>query len=272
VSDDTEQLLRLIASIYDAALDSARWPSVLEQSARYVGGTASALFLKDVAQHSQDEVYTWGYDADFIKSYKATYIHFDPFSIGLFLSGVDVVISLVDLMPHTEFQQSRFFKEWVQPQNWIDAICATLEKSNSAYSAVSVIRHVRDGIADQESRERMRMIVPHLRRSVTISRIMDAKERQGAALAETLDGLSAAVFLLDPTGRVMHANAQARTMIAEAAIVRSAAGKLTVVNSGADQALHEILRSAASGDSALGAKGIGLPCKRPTDTLPMYFH
>jgi hypothetical protein len=223
VSDDTEPLLRLIAAIYDAALDPAQWPSVLEQSARYVGGTASALFLKGVAQHSQDEIYTWGYDADFIKSYKTTYIHFDPFSIGLFLSDVDVVVSLTDLMPHTEFQQTRFFKEWVRPQNWIDAICATLEKSNSAYSAVSVIRHVRDGIADQESRERMRMIVPHLRRSVTISRIMDAKEGQGAALAETLDGLSADVFLLDRTGRVMHANAQARRMIAEAAI-RSGSG------------------------------------------------
>jgi DNA-binding CsgD family transcriptional regulator len=259
VSDHPEPLLRLIAATYDAALDSALWPSVLEKAVGFVGGTASALFLKDVTRHSQDDVFTWGYDDAFIKSYKETYIHLDPFSIGQFLFGVDEVISLDDLMPHAEFRQTRFFKEWVQPQNWIDAIGATLEKSNSAYSAVSVIRHVRDGIADPESRERMRMIVPHLRRSVTISRIMDAKERHGAALAETLDGLSAAVFLLDPVGRIMHANAHALTMIAEAAIVRSAAGKLMVVNLSADRALHDILLSAAKGDPAIGGKGIALP-------------
>ena len=103
------------------------------------------------------------------------------------------------------------------------------------------------------------MIVPHLRRSVTISRIMDAKEGHGAALAETLDGLSAAVFLLDPVGRIMHANAQALTMIAQAAIVRSAAGKLMVVNLAADRALHDFLLSAAKGDSAIGGKGIAVP-------------
>jgi DNA-binding CsgD family transcriptional regulator len=259
VSDHTEPLLRLIAATYDAALDPTLWPSVLEKAAGFVGGTASALFLKNVARRSQDDVFTWGYDPAFMKSYNETYIHLDPFSIGQFLFGVDDVISLDDLMPHAEFRQTRFFKEWVQPQNWIDAIGATLEKSNSAYSAVSVIRHVRDGIADQESRERMRMIVPHLRRSVTISRIMDTKERQGAALAETLDGLSAAVFLLDPAGRIMHANAQALTMIAEAAIVRSAAGKLMVVNLAADRALHDILVSAAQGDSVIGGKGIAVP-------------
>jgi hypothetical protein len=55
-----EPLLGLLAAIYDAALDSSLWPSVLEKSANFVGGTASALFLKDVAQHPQQDVFTWG--------------------------------------------------------------------------------------------------------------------------------------------------------------------------------------------------------------------
>jgi hypothetical protein len=274
VSDHTEALLALVAAIYDAALDSALWPSVLQKSAGFVGGTASALFLKDVARHSQDDVYTWGYDPDFIKTYAETYIHLDPFSMGQFLFDIDDVISLVDLMPYAEFRQTRFFKEWVEPQNWIDAIGATLEKSNSAYAAVSVIRHERDGLADDESRQRMRMIVPHLRRSVSISRIMESRARHGAALAETLDGLSAAVFLLDAAARIMHANAQALTMIAAATIVRSTAGKLVAVNSAADRALHDILLSAATGDSALAGKGMALPftmhaSDRPEPVVPL---
>jgi hypothetical protein len=107
VSDDTEPLLGLLAAIYDAALDSSLWPSVLEKSANFVGGTASALFLKDVAQHSQQDV--------FIKSYYDTYIHLDPFSIGLFLIDVEEVISVQHLISVTEFRQTRFFKEWVEP-------------------------------------------------------------------------------------------------------------------------------------------------------------
>jgi DNA-binding CsgD family transcriptional regulator len=103
------------------------------------------------------------------------------------------------------------------------------------------------------------MIVPHLRRSVRISKIMEFKEQRGAALAATLDGLSAAVFVLDSAGHIIHANAQALTMMAETASVRTAAGALKVMNSAANRALQDIVLSAARGDLALGGKGIAVP-------------
>ena len=59
---EVERVSALIGDIYDASLDPALWPLVLENSANFVGGVASALFMKDVVKKAHNTVYTWGYD------------------------------------------------------------------------------------------------------------------------------------------------------------------------------------------------------------------
>jgi len=49
---ETELLSRLIGDIYDAALDPARWPGVLEGSCRFVG--SAGLYLQDAVNDAAD--------------------------------------------------------------------------------------------------------------------------------------------------------------------------------------------------------------------------
>ena len=53
-----------------------------------------------------------------------------------------------------------------------------------------VFRSERDGVADDATRRRMRLIVPHIRRAVLIGRMFDLKAAEAATFADTLDGLS----------------------------------------------------------------------------------
>jgi hypothetical protein len=73
----------------------------------------------------------------------------------------------------------------VQPQHWIDAISATLERSATTYSAFSVIRHESDGVVDDKARRRMKLIVPPVRRAVLIGKIIDLHKLEIAAFALT---------------------------------------------------------------------------------------
>lgn len=164
--DETKVFSTLIGDIYDASLDPSLWPLVLENSANFVGGVASALFIKDAVKKAHDNVYTWGYDPHYTQVYLEKFVQFDPFTTGQFFFALEEPVSLADLMPHEEHRKSRFYKEWVQPQGWIDALGATLEKSATAYSAFSVIRHERNGIVDDETRRRMKLITPHVRRGI----------------------------------------------------------------------------------------------------------
>ena len=158
--DETKVFSTLIGDIYDASLDPALWPDVLKNSAQvaypvppaqFVGGVASALFMKDAIRKAHNNLYTWGYGPDYIRIYLEKFVQFDPFTTGQFFFDLEEPVALADIVPHAEFRKSRFFKEWVQPQGWIDAMGSTLAKSATAYSAFSIIRHERNGIVDDET-------------------------------------------------------------------------------------------------------------------------
>ena len=77
-----------------------------------------------------------------------------------------------------------------------------------------VFRHERDGVVDEETRHRMRLVIPHVRRAVLISRVIDLKSAEAASFADTLDGVRAAMFLVDDGGRIVHANSAGYALLA----------------------------------------------------------
>ena len=48
--DEIGQLSILIGGVYDTALDPSLWVKVLEDAARFIGGSAAAVFSKDATK------------------------------------------------------------------------------------------------------------------------------------------------------------------------------------------------------------------------------
>jgi DNA-binding CsgD family transcriptional regulator len=257
--DEASDLSRLVGGIYDAALDPERWPDVLNGAAAFVGGVASALFMKDTAHQHHNVAHTFGYDPEYTRRYVEHYVALDPFTVGQLASRVGDVISLADLVRPDEFVRSRFYLEWVRPQGWIDALGGTLEKTATRYAAVSVIRHERNGMVDDLARRRMTLIVPHVRRAVLVGRVIDLHKIEAAGLADALDGLATAMFLVDSSGHIIHANRAGHAMQAAGDAIAASRERLSATDAGADQTLREIVLNAESGDAAVGTRGIAVP-------------
>ena len=105
----------------------------------------------------------------------------------------------------------------------------------------------------------MRLIAPHIRRAVLIGRAIDLKTAETATFADALDGLSAAMFLTQANGRIVHANAAGHAMLAGSGFLYAARDRLMVRDVKMHQALMEVLAAAGSGDGAVGARGVALP-------------
>jgi DNA-binding CsgD family transcriptional regulator len=255
---DEEQVSRLIGDIYDAALDAALWRGTLERLCGFVGGSGGGLYVRDTAHRTGHILYQVGTDPRYVQLYFEKYIKFDPLSTAHLVLKVGEVVSSSMIVPPAEFFETPFYKEWVQPQGWIDNILVTLERSGTTHAEHVVFRHEQDGIADEAARKRMRLVAPHLRRAVLIGNMIDLKTSEAAALADTLDGISAGMFLLDARGRIVHANASGRTLLAEASVLSAARGKLATNNAKTEQALHEAFLAAGGGDAAVGTKGIAV--------------
>jgi hypothetical protein len=107
--DEAQELSDLIDSIYDAALDPARWADVCTRVADFVGGPADGLLAHDV-----------------LSQYVATYVDVEPRSIALALethssfdpvgSSVREIVSTSALVPYDEFRQRRVNQDWKGPR------------------------------------------------------------------------------------------------------------------------------------------------------------
>jgi DNA-binding CsgD family transcriptional regulator len=84
--------------------------------------------------------------------------------------------------------------------------------------------------------------------------VIDLHKIEAAALADTLDGLSAAMFLVDAGGHIMHVTARAHMMLADGTILRGTAGKLIANKAQADRALHDAFLNADAGGLTAGIK------------------
>jgi len=204
---ETEQLSELIGDIYDAALDPALWVDVLGKIRAFIGGWAIALSWKDaVAKRGGSYFEEGGQDPHYRQLYFEKYIKLDPFTTTQFVVEIEEPKSFLEVMPHAELIQTRLYKEWAQPQGIVDALMCLIDRSVTSVGFLVVFRNKRDGFVDDETRHRARLVIPHIRRATLIGKVIDLKKAEAESLADTLDGISAGMFLVDTIGRIVHAN------------------------------------------------------------------
>lgn len=265
--DETAQLSDLIGDIYDASLDAGLWPSVVEGIARFVPGAFVNIFSQDATRKSAQAFYTFGIDQEFLNLYFQKYVHLNPMFPATLFFEVGRILTEEDIIPRSEYVQTQFFQEWIKPQGLLSSSMASiLEKSATSVAGIAVGRGECHGPVDDPSLRRMGLIVPHVRRAVIIGKVVDMHKVEAAALADTLDGVTAGMFLVDADGRIVHANANGLVMIDGGATLRATGGKLTLNDPDADRGLRESLAAAAAGDVAIGAKGIAVPIGAGHDT------
>jgi DNA-binding CsgD family transcriptional regulator/PAS domain-containing protein len=256
--NENEILAGLIGGIYDAVLDPAAWDDVLPEIASFVGGQACGFLSKDTTNDFLNVEHHAGVSPDYIRAYAENFSRSDPLILAANY-GIEQIVTLAELVPFDEYRESRFYREWAQPQGWLDVANAVLDRSPASCTIFSVVRDQGSGMVDAELRRRMAMIIPHARRAALVRNSIDREQTEIAAFAATLDGLSAGLFLVDAAGRIVHANAAGRGILSGEDFLRSAGGRLMARDAQTQQALRDVFAVAEHGSSGVGKEGIALP-------------
>jgi len=249
---ERKSLNDLINLVYDSVLDHSDWESAFAGITCYVGGAGAGLFVKD---HNSEHVRVPSLFGVVPLPPRALFGQMYPILAGHFLSEPAQPVATSDLVPFDELVRTELYRTWAEPQGLVDFVSAVLDRSAAGVAIFGVFRHEQHGLADDDARRRMRLIAPHLRRAMLIVR----KTAEAATLADTLDGLSAGLCLVDAGGRIVHVNAAAQAILDADDILRSLNGKLVARDAQADRTLQEVFAAAGQGDQALGTKGIAVP-------------
>jgi DNA-binding CsgD family transcriptional regulator len=248
----------LIGDIYDAIRDQSQWSAVLGKAAQFVGAQAGALVWRHPVSRAGGFIRTFGIEPRYIDLYAEHYAKLDPAAAPMLLCKVGEVAGMSDLVPHDDLLRTRFYQEWMQPQGFVDAVQASLDKSPASSMHLCFMRNGESGPVDNTTRNHLRLIVPHMQRAVLVGKRVDHITAQAATFGDALDRIGAGLFFVDAGGHIVHANAGGQAMLAEGALVRTTGGKLTPCDAKAEQGLYEILRLAESTDGAIRRKAVPL--------------
>jgi DNA-binding CsgD family transcriptional regulator/PAS domain-containing protein len=240
------KLSDLIEDVYDAALEPARWNDVFVSINEFVGGLGSGIFSKNLISKSGAASYFCGADPHYIQLYSETYSKLGPLTS---FPPLGSIVTMPDLVPYDEFRRGRFYQEYMAPQGCTDIAGVVLENSKAS-SADLLTVYVRNRMVDDEIRQRIKLIAPHAHRALTINKAIDHRKSEAAAFADTLDGLSAGIFLVDAQCRILHANVAGQDMLCEDDFLRSIGGMLVARDAQANRGLRQIV---ATGDAGVAA-------------------
>ena len=256
---DPENLSDLVGAIYDAAVSPGRWPEVLGDCRNFVGGCSASIFCKDTTGVAGGIFYQDGnISPHYGQLYFETYARLDPTTGAHVMAALEQPIATADVLQASEFLDTRFYREWVEPQGLVDFVSAPIEKSGNWAAMFGVFRHERDGVVDPGAKTRMSLLVPHIRRAVLIGKVIEQRSFEAASLGDAFDGLAAGMFLVDADGRLVHANAPGRQMLNRNGAIDLRNGRITAHTEAANDALAAALTATTGGDSAVGVRGISI--------------
>lgn len=268
---DVAEFSSLVGGIYDAALDPGLWPDVVARMTRFIGGFSACLSIRDraagiahVTPHGDAP------DMHYGRLYMEEYYRYDPRDWSLFdvgaVKGTDAFIGREDLA------KSRFYREWLAPQEVGDNPICVLDRSPTGSAAFGVFLPRCESHVHEQAFERMRLLTPHLRRAALVTRSLEVRRAEGDSLAEALDGLAAGVILVDGQRRVVHANASGKAMLARKGPLQAGNGRLSARAAAAQRALQRSVAGAADAGCAAVRPGATLVLDAGEDSAPCLAH
>ncbi len=259
---EANELSRVIGDVYDASLDPALWPQAIESICGYVGAASASLHSQDSISRATDALFWWGRESSaphYFRTYLERYGRINPIFPGVIFFDVERPVAVPDVISCEEFVQTRFFREWLAPQSLMDGLFSNLGKGATSCALFTAMRHAGQGQVDDRMRHRFELITPHVRRAMLIGKTIDLHRVEAAALADSLDELASGMFIVDQTGRIIHANASGHRLIAEADVLRGTNGRIAAFDHEGGQNLLNVFTAAGAGDAAVGKGGIAVP-------------
>lgn len=271
---DTDQAFSsLIGDIYDCTLDPGRWPWALGNVARFLGCERVSLTLNDLRRDRIliEESHGWEPGGLARRNLHLPEIHAvlqSWFGRGF---AADTPFVASHEIPAQALLESPYYRDCLQPLGIVDIAHFFMIRSEASFSEIVLMRHASVGPFGAPELEAGKLLLPHLRRAVTISQVLDAKVIEHRHLAQSLDALQCAVVLTDDRGAIVHANRAGGELLSQGQWLVEDAGVIRARQLGADRELRQALRLSTGDAVRLGATGLAIRLS-PHHCQPVHAH
>jgi DNA-binding CsgD family transcriptional regulator len=222
-----EQIPHIIDDLYAGALDEAAWRRAIAAIINLVSGSAALIFGFNPKTHRilRDENHQ--FDPGVLAAYRSHFasidIRMDP---GLQFAIGDAMFER-KLVPVRDWKGSEIYNDLLLPGDSPWVLAFWLHKAPDKVVLVSIQGSRHRGPYDESDGERIKPLIPHLRRALEIKDRLEQAHIHCDTLGRGLDSLSFGVLILDVDGYIHEASTvAAELMRADCGIRRNPDGTL----------------------------------------------
>jgi DNA-binding CsgD family transcriptional regulator/PAS domain-containing protein len=262
-------LQRLLHRIYETGCGDLE--VLLDEVKCFLEGSAIALISHNFKYNRGSIRLAKGYNPRYIQSYALHHAHHNVWLARErdYRPPGKVHIG-EDLVPENQLVQSKFYREWLRPQDLHHRLCAVLSRDDTTAVSLEVMRPRQWAAFDQDDIERCRSLLPLLQRALLIHRRMAELELERDAAFRALDQLPWGVFFIDEHHNRLGANRHAQEILAAGDGLIARGNTLQAELADETARLDQLLRSALNrpGQQKTGLGGT-LSITRPSGAHPL---
>ena len=263
---ETGRIEPLLDGIYDAAVDTTRWPLVLEQLAAHLGSCSAHLTIDVAGDAGSDapspRMISFGTDPGYVRSYAEYYAARNVFWDRLVARSLTGVMTNRILMSKDEARRSEFYNDYLRPQDGEEILGALASRDGRIGTSFTFWRPERSGPWQKSDMERLSVLAPHLQRAVRIADHFGAMKALNGFSAEALYRLGRGFFIVTSSARLMFASGAAENLLDGAGGLNLRQQRLTAEQPAETDVLHELIAAAAQrkrGGSMIITRGEAAP-------------
>ncbi|GAB5486297.1 MAG: helix-turn-helix transcriptional regulator [Parasphingorhabdus sp.] len=269
---DQHDILAIVDAIYAAALDPSHWGTVAHKLSALVGDGRIGFHAHDFASGVTDPtIYFAGHSQKTIGEYLDYYSQHNPWTDSApALAKPGKVLNDWELVPRAEIERSELFNDCFAPDGAWYGATATIFQAAQRQSYISAMGPKELGQEHfLEVKSLLETLMPHLQRSLQISRQMQVFASDSALKNSVIDGIRSAVLIVDPAARLQYANTAGERVLSEGTLLTVRADR-TVVGMTTKHTLElhsHIAAAAAVGFSEATSGGIVAIRQRPDNRV-----
>jgi DNA-binding CsgD family transcriptional regulator/PAS domain-containing protein len=268
-----QTLSSLIGSIYDCALDPSRWEQALTAIKDALETRTAVISLSDLPNDRLLIYRTAGMEPYWLQE-QAKHLPEMHGTLSRALAewtSFDEPHVISRHVPRAMVDASPYVQQCLKPQGISDIVQYILMHTPSRLAGFGLGMSDKRGVASDGDLECCGLLLPHIRRAVVISDVLEIATIERSRMAEALNALRCAVVLADARGTILYANGAAEGMLRDGGAVRSIAGRLQTTPGAAAGELRSAIAQAARDETGIGKAGLAIRLTEP-DVPPLFAH
>ena len=205
---------RHIDRIYRAAVAPEHWPVFLDALREELRAASIHLLFRLPSDGDQGVDVSRGMDERSAEAYRSHFYRLNPLRLCYPEAEEGTVLVGESVIAESELARTEFYNDWMRSQGIAHSLVAFLYKPAQVASTLVGFREKSRGPLEKDDFDRIRPLVPHLQRALTIQRRVGAAELRAGAAEEALDRISSGVILLDERGAPIATNRTADGILA----------------------------------------------------------